>query len=91
MCIVIICYEACYVINFEINHSSLVKPSFYITKKSGQKYKYLKNGKCFEKAFFIILKGFSIVRNCLRPESGPVIATFIKDEECGNLMLNLLE
>ena len=30
-------------INFEINHSFLTKPFFYITKKPGQKRKYINN------------------------------------------------
>ena len=44
-CIVIICCPAFDAINFEIDHSFLIKPFFYITKKSGQKCKYLKNEK----------------------------------------------
>ena len=32
---------------FKINLSFLIKPFFYITKKSGQKRKYLKNEKSF--------------------------------------------
>ena len=39
MCIVVICCPFC----FEINHSFLIKLFFYITKKSEQKCKYLKN------------------------------------------------
>ena len=73
MCIVIICCSVCNVINFEINLSLLIKPFFYITKKSIQKFKYFKNKKSFSheiKSIFIIFKGFSVVRNCLRPESG---------------------
>ena len=33
MCIVIICCPVCDLIGFEINHSFLIKPIFYITKK----------------------------------------------------------
>ena len=47
MCIVIICCSVCEVINLEINRSPLIKPFFYITKKSRQKYKYIKNEKSF--------------------------------------------
>ena len=43
MCIVIICSPISDVINIEINHSFLIKTFFYITKKSGQKFTYLKN------------------------------------------------
>ena len=48
ICIVIICWPVCDVINFEINHSFLIQPFFYVTNSSGQKCKYLKN----EKGFF---------------------------------------
>ena len=47
MCIVTIYCAACEVINFEINHSFLIEPFFYITEKSEQKCKYLKNEKSF--------------------------------------------
>ena len=46
-CIVIICCPLCDVINFEINLSFHIKLFFYITKESGHKFKYLKNGKSF--------------------------------------------
>ena len=39
MSTVIICFPVCYVINFEINLSLLVRPFFYITKKSREKCK----------------------------------------------------
>ena len=48
MCIIIICCPVCDVINFENNHSFPIKPFLYTTKKSGQKYKYLKNEKSFK-------------------------------------------
>ena len=32
---------------FEININFLIRPFFYITKKSGQQFKYLKSGKSF--------------------------------------------
>ena len=37
----------CDVINFVINLNPLIKPFFYITKKSRQNRKYLKNEKIF--------------------------------------------
>ena len=37
MCIVTICCPASDVISFGINHNFLIKPFFYITKKSGEK------------------------------------------------------
>ena len=45
--IAIIGCPVCDVINFKINLSSFIKPFFCITKKSGQKFKYLKNEKSF--------------------------------------------
>ena len=47
MCIVIICCAVCWVINFEINFSFLIKLFFYITKTSRRKCKYLNNEKSF--------------------------------------------
>ena len=47
-----------------------------MTKKSRQKHKYLENEKSFLgeiKSFFIIFKGLSVAKNCLRPESAPII------------------
>ena len=53
---------------FWIKLSLLLKPVFYKTKKSRQKFKRAFIMKW--KAFFIIFKGLSITRNCLRPDSG---------------------
>ena len=62
MCIVIICFLDYDVINFEINLSFLVKQFFFVTIKSGQKFKYLKNEKSFfrwnKKQFLSFLKEF---------------------------------
>ena len=47
-----------------------------MTKKSRQKHKYLENEKSFLgeiKSFFIIFKGLSVAKNCLRPESAPLM------------------
>ena len=58
MCIVIICYPICGVINFEINLSLLITPFLYITKKAGQKRKYLKNERSFQHEIKIIFHHF---------------------------------
>ena len=58
MCIVIICYPVCGVINFEINLSFLITPFLYITKKAGQKRKYLKNERSFQHEIKIIFHHF---------------------------------
>ena len=47
MCVAIICFPGCDVINFEINLIFLTKPFFYMTKKSRQRFKYLENKKSF--------------------------------------------
>ena len=41
MCIPIVCFPGCDVINFEINLMFLIKPFFYLTKTSRQKFKYV--------------------------------------------------
>ena len=47
MCIAFVCLPGCDVINFEVNFIFLIKPFFYMTKKSRQKFKYYKNEKRF--------------------------------------------
>ena len=47
MCIVIVFYPVCDVINLEIYLSFLIKPFSYMTKNSEEKLKYLKNEKSF--------------------------------------------
>ena len=57
--ILIICCPVCDVINFKINHSFLVKPFFYITKKSEQTVNISETKRAFnmkQKVFFIIFK-----------------------------------
>ena len=68
MCIAIVCFSGCDVINFEINLIFLIKPFFYMTKKSRQTFKYLAHKKAFkvkEKAFFIIFIGPSDAKDYL--------------------------
>ena len=43
MCILIICFPFCDVINFEINLNFLSKTFFCMTKMPGQKFKYGEN------------------------------------------------
>ena len=74
MYIVIIIHPVYDVKNFVIKQSFLIKPFSYITKKSGQNLNVSRKKIAFNmknKGFFIIFKGLSIVRKCLRPESGP--------------------
>ena len=73
--IAIVYFPGCDVINFEIRRIFLIKPFFYISKYSRQKFKYLENEKSFWgeiKSIFIIFKGLSVPKTCLRPESGPL-------------------
>ena len=65
ICIAIICCPVCDDINFHIiNLSFLIKPFFYITKKSRQKFtKRALNMN--QKAFSIIFKGFSLKQKTL--------------------------
>ena len=48
MCIAIVCFPGCDAINFEMNLIFLIKPFFYISKKSRQTVKYLENEKSFQ-------------------------------------------
>ena len=47
MCILILCEPGYDAINLEINLIFLIKPFFYMSKKSRQKIKYLENEKSF--------------------------------------------
>ena len=47
LCIASVCESGCDVINFEINLIFLIKPFFYMKKKSRQKFKHLENKKSF--------------------------------------------
>ena len=78
MCIAIVRFPVCDIINFEINLIFPIKLFLYMTKNSRQQFKYLKNKKNFYseiKAFFIIFKGLPVATNCLRPESAPLTKT----------------
>ena len=76
ICIVIICCPVFDVINFEVN-KRLLLPSCLSTHPKSQdrnvnisRTKNVINMKL--KIFFIIFKGFSIVKNCFRPETEPL-------------------
>ena len=47
MCIAIVCFSGCDVINFEIKLVCLIKPFFYMIKKLRKRFKYLENKKRF--------------------------------------------
>ena len=60
--IVIIYCPVCDVINFEINYSFLIKPFFYVTKNSGQKFNYVREDLLTwnKNHFSSFLKGFRL-------------------------------
>ena len=62
-------FPSCDVINFEMNLAFLIKPFYYLTKKSRQTFKYLENKKTYsgEINAFIIFKGPSVAKNSLIP------------------------
>ena len=59
-----------------LSNISQSKGNWYMTKKTRQKLKISWEQKELlrwnKKAFFIILKGLSVAKNCLRPESVPL-------------------
>ena len=77
ICITIVCYPCCDVIKFEINLIFLIKPFYYMTKRSRQKLKYLEKGKSFWGEIRSIFQSLSAAKNCLRPESAPLRITEI--------------
>ena len=63
LCIAIVCFPGCDVINFEINFTFLINPLSFLTKKSSQKFKHLENENSFyseTKRISHLLKGFSV-------------------------------
>ena len=66
--------------NFEINHSFLIKPFFLITKKSRQKYKYSKTEKTFLHEIKSIFHHFQRAFNCLKLSQTREWAFNIKSE-----------
>ena len=71
VCITIVCSPGCDVINFENNRVR------FATKQKSQEKKLniLRTKRVFkvkQKAFFIIFKGLSVAKNCLRPEGAPL-------------------
>ena len=83
MCIAIVCKPGFDVIDFEINLIFLIKPFSYITIKSRQKFKYLENEKNFYgeiKSIFNLFKRLSDAKNCLRPQSAPLLFFLINLE-----------
>ena len=69
MCMVIVCFPGCDVMNFEINLILLINILIILRKKRVLKVKL--------KAFFIILKVLSVAKNFLRPVSTPLTGVLI--------------
>ena len=83
--IVIVCFLGCEVINFEISLIFQIMRFFYMSKKSRQKFNHLEKEKSLrnKKAFSIIFKGLSVIKNCLRSQSSPVSTSLCA---CKNLL-----
>ena len=72
MCIEIVCFPGCDVINFEINLISLMYRFSTKLKSQDKNVNILRTKRAFkgkQKAFFLIFKGLSVAKNRLRPES----------------------
>ena len=69
MCMAIVCFPGCDVMNFEINLILLINILIILRKKRVLKVKL--------KAFFIILKVLSVAKNFLRPVSTPLTGVLI--------------
>ena len=59
---------------FEINFTFLIRPFFYMNKKSRQKFNALRATRNFKVKWkwFYIFNRLSVAKNCLRPESAPL-------------------
>ena len=74
-CIAVVCFPVCAVVNIKINLTFLIKLFFYMAKR-WNKLKILRTKRTFKvrpKAFFINFKGFSVTKNCFRPETAPLL------------------
>ena len=47
MCVAVVCFSGCDVVNLEIKLIYLIKPFFYLSKKLREKLKYMENEKSF--------------------------------------------
>ena len=66
MCIAIICFPVCDVINFEISLEIPIKLFSYVTKKSDQKFKHIKNESFWNKTdLSSFLNGFQLLETVL--------------------------
>ena len=82
MCNAIVCFPGCDVVNFENNPIFLIKE---IPKSQNKNVNILRMKSDFDmtnEAIFIIFKGLSVVKNCLRNESAPFKFIFIYQNQC---------
>ena len=78
ICIVFLCFPRCNVKNFETDLIFLMKPFSTQPKSQDKKLNILRTKRTFKvrkKNFFVTFKGLSVAKNCLRPESAPLIIT----------------
>ena len=76
MCIAIVFFSGCGVINFEINFIFLIKPIFILPKSQDKNLNILRMKIAFKmrsKASVIIFKGLLVAKDCLRPASAPLM------------------
>ena len=64
MCIVMFCCPVCDIINFEINHNFVIKPFFYITKKSELNVNISRMERAFKYEMKSIFDHFKKTFNC---------------------------
>ena len=65
MCITVVCFPSCDIINLNLN-LLLIKPLFYMTGNSRQKFKYFENQKSFQgeiRSIFHHFKRLSVAKN----------------------------
>ena len=77
MCIAIVCFPGCHVINFEINLIFLIKTYFYIATNQDKNLNILRTKRVFKvkrKAFSTTFKGLSVAKRCLRLQTAPLKA-----------------
>ena len=90
MRIAVVCYPVCGVINFEVYLSFVIKPLFWMTKKSEQILNISITKRPFNvkwKPFSIIFKSLSVTKICLTLESAPLKGMLIKEIR---LLINII-
>ena len=77
MCIAIVCFLDCDVINFEINLIFLIKPFLCMIKKLRQRFKHLENEKRWKKE--VKQKGWKQTKSIFHNFKGLSVAKYLLD------------